>query len=147
MRRLSQLLVLALVSTGVTLGVGAQSAQAADCSGNLINRTLAKTSSGVTVGELVVYYNSSTGKNCARFNHLGPAYGVKSTTYVWLTVCASGTAPDVCRNGEVDDSIGDFAYYAGPVYVYAPNNCVRATGNLMYQGSQVRASTPVKIGC
>ncbi|MEH0841707.1 hypothetical protein V6U81_04835 [Micromonospora sp. CPCC 205711] len=147
MRRLSQLLALALLACVATVVTGAQSAQAASCSGYLINRTVAKTSSGVTVGELVVYYNSSTGYNCARFNHLGPTYGVASQTYVLLKRCTNGTSADLCWAETEDRSLGDYAYYAGPVQVYAPNNCVGAQGYVTYQGKYVWAYSPTKIGC
>lgn len=138
---------MALFACIAVVGTGAQSAQAAGCSGYLINRTVAKTSSGVTVGELVVYYNSSTGKNCARMNHLGPTYGVTDGTYVLLKRCANGTGPDVCWAEDEKYSLGDYAYYAGPVEIYAPNNCVGAQGYVTYQGKYIWAYTPTKIGC
>ena len=119
-----------------------------DCGGNLIFRKTAKVD-GTAIGELVVYYNSSNGNNCARFNHLGPAYGVSRYTSVWLDKCSTTNPGNGCAPvliwGIPDD--GPFSYHAGPVRVHSPQNCVRAEGRIHWDGSDRVVSTGGVIGC
>jgi hypothetical protein len=135
-----------LVAIGVVL-VPVAPAQAADCGGNLIFRQRALYN-GAAVGELVVYYNASTGNNCARFNHLGSAYGVSASTTVILTKCSTTNPGNGCGTALViaADS-GSYAYYAGPVSVHAPNNCVTAEGYIYWHGADRRVTTGGVIGC
>src|SRR5262249_24709863 len=109
-------------------------ALAGDCGGNLIFRKTVVVG-GAGVGELVVYYSSSNGNNCARFNHLGPSYGATRYTDVLLQKCSTTSPGNGC--GTVLDTSydsGQFAYYAGPVSVYAPRNCVTASGQIDWNG-------------
>ncbi|HVK24032.1 MAG TPA: hypothetical protein VM677_21980 [Actinokineospora sp.] len=105
------------------------SAQAAtNCSGSIIGRT------ANSIGELVVYYNASTGYNCARMNHLGASYGVAASTSVDISKCTGTTKSNPGTCTVVQSSQGSFSYYAGPVSTYAPNNCIRAWGEIVWQG-------------
>jgi hypothetical protein len=61
------------------------------CAGSLIeSRNL--NVGGKKVGELDVYYNGATGKNCARMNHTGSTWGKKLTTRVWIGIALPGDA-------------------------------------------------------
>jgi hypothetical protein len=84
------------------------------CDGSLIeSRNL--NVGGKKVGELDVYYNSATGKNCARMNHAGSTWGQKLTTRVWIGIC-SETKPGngTCHYDAATDAVdkGSYAYYA-----------------------------------
>jgi len=121
-------------------------ALAGSCSGNLISRKTAIVG-GTVVGELVVYYSSSDGYNCARFNHLGPSYGVTRYTNVQLLKCSTTSPGSGCGTPlAYPADPGQYAYYAGPVRVYAPRNCVVAVGGIDWNGSYNSVSTGV-IGC
>jgi len=122
-------------------------ALAEDCGGNLIFRKAAIVN-GTVVGELVVYYNSSNGNNCARFNHLGPSYGVTRYTDVLLKKCSTTNPGNGCGTVlDIGYNSGQFAYYAGPVRVYSPRNCVTASGLIAWNGSDHVVSTNGVIGC
>jgi hypothetical protein len=114
--------VLSLVLATSGLLFGAQSASAATAqsicgSGYYIQETASIS------GEATAYllYSNSTGKNCAvtiKNNHIGTPTStyakIRSSTTSWVT------------------NSGNFSYYAGPVYVYAPHVCVSYGGGTMY---------------
>lgn len=136
-RTASAVLTTIMLALGICV-LAAPSAQAvAGCGGSLIGRK-AITYSGTTIGELAVYYNASTGRNCARTNHLGPTYGVTRLTEATLVRCTQKT-----RQGDFCTEVGstyvidkdNYAYYAGPVSVYSPHNCVKATGVISWHGA------------
>ncbi|MFL6139589.1 MAG: hypothetical protein ACJ74O_17555 [Frankiaceae bacterium] len=132
--------------TGVIL-LSVQPAQADDCGGNVIYRDKAFYN-GNAVGELVVYYNASTGNNCARFDHVGAAYGVTAYTEVTLYKCSATQPGNGCGTTlDADSNSGYFQYYAGPVRVQAPHNCVRADGFIYWHGAYRVADTGGDIGC
>ena len=134
-----------LLAVGAMI-VPATSAQAStNCSGRII---FAKefTYAGSPIAELVVYWDASTGNNCARFNHLGASYGVAAETYAYILKC-NGTTPattTICT--EIDHSFGNYSYYAGPVKAYAPNNCVEVWGGMTWHGTDIYYNTG-PIGC
>ncbi|WP_127933522.1 hypothetical protein [Nonomuraea polychroma] len=71
--------------------------------------------SGTRTGTLEVYYGSSTGKNCA----LAYGYGAYANTMSWKRVSISRA------DGSQEDTDADYyQYYAGPVYVSAPGQCI-----------------------
>src|SRR3954447_7550557 len=90
-----------LTSSAVALAVGAVAAPTAeagtgDCAGNLIARKVARAGDGTAVGEVVVYYNASNGNNCARFNHIGPSYGVARETSIFIERCPTNNPGANC---------------------------------------------------
>lgn len=132
------LLVAACVTLGLTGAVQASaSVTATACSGSLIeSRNLVY---GTTkIGELDVYYNSSTGRNCAKMNHAGPTWGHALPTYVYISVCYETVAGGKCTQipGSQDDDYGTYAYYAGPVDTQTSSRgrCIAATGYITYAG-------------
>ncbi|TDD21585.1 hypothetical protein [Nonomuraea diastatica] len=72
-------------------------------------------------GTLEVHYSSSTGKNCALAYGYGPYYGTKS----WKRV----TISKADGSGEHTDA-NEYEYYAGPVYVSAPGQCIDVAGTV-----------------
>ncbi|SFL07968.1 hypothetical protein SAMN05216275_15217 [Streptosporangium canum] len=118
----------ALVST-----VSASPAQAADCSGSLIEHLPVG-----SLGYLDIYYSSSTGNNCARLNSTGSSYGESKYMSVRLNAC-SASSTSVCNVLDTDSDSGYFEYYAGPVTVYGKGRCLRAT----YQIKSISKMTPI----
>ncbi len=146
MSRSKAFALLTATTIAVSVGVGvapAAEAGSGTCGGSLIARKVAHDGNGTAVGELVVYYNSSTGNNCARFNHLGPSYGVARETNVFIERCLTNNPNNDCFNtgGPSDYDNGTYAYYAGPVSVHAPNKCVRAFGYILWNGARRNAET------
>lgn len=139
-------LMSAMVVGVLGLLVPVSPAAAEDCGGNLIYRERAW-AGGVAVGELVVYYNAANGNNCARFNHLGPSWGVTRPTNVTIYKCSTNNpGASGCSPVAQDSDPGNFAHYAGPVRVNAPNNCVMAQGYIFWNGSDRQVWSPL-IGC
>jgi hypothetical protein len=78
---------------------------------------------GPTFGDVYLYYNESNGYNCA-FTEKLIDRGMPTPVSVRL-----------CRQSDghcVSDS-GNYRYYAGPVYLYAANTCVRWGGSVTAQ--------------
>ncbi len=144
-----------LLTAAAGIVVPVAPAQAASsCSGTMISYANLKTSSGAVVGEIAVYYNSATGYNCARFNHRGPTYGVASQTAITIQRCHETTkATQTCTSSSsdpasaTDRASGNYAYYAGPVQVYAPRNCVSVEGYVTYAGREWWPFIPTVVGC
>lgn len=132
--------------TGTVVGSAGPAAAdgAGQCGGTLIDRSVVRYD-GAAIGELVVYYNASNGNNCARFNHLGAAYGVERRTVVQLYRCAERSPADCTPTvlAQEDEAV---SFYAGPVRVYSPANCVSARGAIQWAGA-VRAVSSGTIGC
>ena len=115
----------------------AASSPTGPCAGALIERRFARAHRHGKlrkVGELVVYYDSATGKNCARMNHYGPTVGRPRFTMVELRICRGNHRPGRhCRRPTrgVRDA-GRYSYYAGPVTTKqsARGRCIQARGYL-----------------
>ncbi|WP_026413878.1 hypothetical protein [Actinomadura oligospora] len=76
--------------------------------------------SGTRVGTLEVYWNATAKKNCAlMYNAFSPG----TFTYTQVSI---GRYP----GAYADDEHGPFGYYAGPVYVYAPVDCINVRGGI-----------------
>lgn len=134
---------------GLTLGLSG-SAQATTQSGAIATAKSAcgssythvsfVTSMGIINQDLywaVVLYSSTTGKNCA-VNIKDSAnwnYGVPS----WL-----GMGIKTVSQSSYTEDINNYTKYAGPVYVYAPNECV----NIHLTSPDLEWwSTAYQIGC
>ncbi|EFH87796.1 hypothetical protein [Ktedonobacter racemifer] len=84
------------------------------------------------IGELDIYYNSSTGWNCAKTVALGSAYGVPKAMGVLIVTCANTTPSRSCNTAgqTLDIDQGTYSYYAGPVGVYGKGHCIAAAGSI-----------------
>ena len=81
------------------------------------------------VAYIKIGYNPSTRKNCAFIqksttNH---SYGAASSISITLRMQSDA--------GTYANDHGDYKYYAGPVYLTAPNTCVSADGWEAWAGS------------
>ncbi|MDP5225725.1 MULTISPECIES: hypothetical protein [Arthrobacter] len=106
-------------SFGAVSATGAEAATGT-CSGTLVGHNPLSLN-GTTYAYLDVYYNSTTGYNCARTVHYGSTWGKPLFTSVTLNY--------VGRQGIASDS-GTYAYYAGPVSLYGRGICVEASANI-----------------
>jgi hypothetical protein len=144
--------VLAASVLGVVLSAGASRADAASgrCAGTLIeSRNLVVNKA--KVGELDVYYNRATGKNCARMNHAGKTWGKRHLTRVWIGICSEKRpGSNVCHYNPRTDAVnkGRFKYYAGPVTtkVSARGHCIAASGYLWIGGKRHTVGTSPWVG-
>lgn len=85
------------------------------------------------VGELDVYWDAATKKNCAVVFHAGPTWGKKLDTTIWLYRCAKGDREGGQCHSDVTHmhtQRGNFAYQAGPVTYKAAHRCVFAWGEI-----------------
>jgi hypothetical protein len=115
--KLATLLAGAALAFTTTLVAGTAPASATGPCGSSYTRVgvYAIPSSGTRTGTLEVYYSSSTGKNCALAYGYGSYYGTKT----WKGVSISRA------DGSGEDVDGDYyEYYAGPVYISAPGQCI-----------------------
>ncbi|MGW7462362.1 hypothetical protein [Streptomyces sp. NPDC054797] len=69
-------------------------------------------------GVLFLYYNSSTGKNCAILRR---DESFIASGGMGVTLKSSG-------GGATSDGGSSYRSYAGPIYLYAPNQCVYLSG-------------------
>lgn len=117
-RKLANLLAGAAVAATTTLVAGAAPAGAAGPCGSSYTRVgvyAVSRGDGTRTGTLEVYYSSTTKKNCA----LTYGYGAYANTVSWKSVTISRG-----DGSGKDPNAGDFKYYAGPVYVSAPGQCI-----------------------
>jgi hypothetical protein len=116
----------------------AASSQTGPCPGTQIEPTRYATRRGKRVGALRVYYDASTGKNCARMDHTRRTWGEPLMTFVYLRICWRSHQPGgPCYGGTkgVVDA-GMFEYYAGPVITKrsARGRCIYARGQIVVSG-------------
>jgi hypothetical protein len=78
--------------------------------------------SNVGGGKLLLYYNSSTGNNCAITQATGSSF---SRSYQYIDVHLGRS-----DGSSSDSDAGWYHYYAGPVYVHAPSACIDVSGRI-----------------
>ncbi|MFC8392220.1 hypothetical protein [Streptomyces sp. NPDC057238] len=126
-------LVVAMATVGATL-IAAPTASAAGygCSGSLISTYPVKDNSGVSRGNVYLYYNSSTGYNCAAtVKNSAGAYGTPTLTNVTLDRCKAGTSGSSCYSEKKVTDEGLYSYYAGPVSLSASDRCISIYGLIL----------------
>ena len=106
---------------------------------------------GKKVGELNVYYDSASGRNCARMAHAGSTWGKRLKTRVWVGICSerkpgSGTCHYDAKTDAVD--VGNYRYYAGPATTKksASGRCIAASGYLWIGGKRHTVGTKPWVG-
>ena len=132
MRGITAAALLAVALACVAAPAGARSDS---CKGTLVESQPMKGDKGKKIGELDVYYDSATGKNCAKLNHAGRTWGKRLKTRVWIGICSETTPNDhTCHYDPKTDSrqVGPFKYFAGPVTTKksAAGHCITATGDI-----------------
>jgi hypothetical protein len=137
------LLAAALIAPATAAWAG----DSGSCSGTLvIHKNL--NYSGTKIGELDVYFNSSTGVNCAKMNHGGPTWGVARETWAYIGKCEETNPTGTCHLVTDDKDLDpDARYYAGPVSVNAGNHCITASGYIYWQGAPRRVNTASTAAC
>jgi len=127
-----------LAVTGATWVITTQGASAAStCSGSLVEHSPVDgdypIGSDTLIGYVDIYYNSSTGDNCARAVTTGAAYGKASSIIVEIDKCRetrpSRTCTVIAHDRDPKSGFGSFGTFAGPVRVNAPRNCIQVTAH------------------
>jgi hypothetical protein len=122
--------VAAALCLATLITVSAPPASAAGCSGNLVGHHPVRNAAGELLAHVDIYYDSSTGYNCARLNSYDGWWGRRKWMYIELYTCRETTDPgDSCTqygsgSRYFDNDGGDFQYYAGPVSVYGRGHCI-----------------------
>jgi hypothetical protein len=111
-RKLLSLAGSLVLGAGLLVGTAAPAA-AAPCSGSHLGDW------SITGGYIAIYYNSSTGNNCALTYTNKP--GVSQHIMVSINVSGSST---------VSKDSGTYKYYAGPRSVYARGKCIDFSGQV-----------------
>jgi hypothetical protein len=147
-----QLLVAAIIALAL-LASHYQTSQAASFSAQINTQecqnpgvqvdTYPITANGSQIGEVDLYYNSSTGYNCAWTRTIGDAYGHAQHITIGIGACSpSNRQSDQCTGAtQHDDDLGDYHYYAGPAAVKAPGVCISLIGFIMWKGQSYAATT------
>lgn len=98
------------------------------CAGSLVGSWPIEGDEGVA-GNINLYYDSSTGWNCA--------VAVKSSGYVFYGLATNmyihmnnSSYDDNHTKNNFDSDSGMYKYYAGPVTVYGKNMCIWITGGI-----------------
>lgn len=124
MMRIAMVLALAIGGMAV-LPATAASAQGtgvtSHCSGTLIRHEPIG-----SYGHLDIYYDSSSGFNCARTVSSSSTWGERKYMEITLAVCRnSGCTNWGGTDAYFDQDYGQFKYYAGPVTVNGYGKCIR----------------------
>jgi hypothetical protein len=144
------LLGLAVIAIAALTGSAPASARSGKCAGHLIEKRNLNVH-GKKVGELAVYYNRATGKNCARMNHARSTWGKRLKTRAWIGICSERhPGASVCHYNPRTDAVdkGRYRFYAGPVTtkVSAAGRCIAASGYLWIHGVRYAVGTKPWVG-
>jgi hypothetical protein len=152
----------ALLLTGAALGatvVAAPSAMATSSGGscvgtlvNSLNLTVGNSGSGSVYGYLNVYWDGSTGENCAMVTSSSLDWGVQKPMRVSMGECEGDTV-STCNPYAVERTDGSgsypggswgpgsgYSYYAGPISVPAAGHCI-SVGGFIYLNGQFEYAT------
>lgn len=117
----------------------AASASGYGCSGSQID-TYPMYNSGTLFGDVYLYYDSSTGKNCAvTVATSAGGYGVSKLMYVSIDRCNETVDTGNCTGPAGVSDKGYYDYYAGPVSISAAGHCIAVTGQITYNGKYAGA--------
>ncbi|MFE6682850.1 hypothetical protein [Streptomyces sp. NPDC057729] len=109
------------------------------CASSEIDSYALKTSGGVTNGTIHLFYDSSSGKNCAvAVASSAGGYGAPTLKMVWLMKCPAGykawASCDDAHDAYVQDpAVGSstkYSQYAGPVSLSAAGRCIAVGGSI-----------------
>lgn len=123
----------ALIVSGMAVATAPQAQAASGCSGSLIESRTLKVGK-TTVGSMALYYNASTGMNCARTNHGGVTWNKKTYTLIEIYACKNTTPGRNCVLGKHAIDSGNYSKYAGPVSVYGKGKCIAVHANIWWKG-------------
>lgn len=121
-------------------------ASGSSCPGNLIQSIPVKSGSS-TFGSLDIYFDSSTGNNCAKTTATGSASGNATFIDVCLTRCKETSSGPNCTVDSIQCDPGAFHFFAGPVFEHAPGQCISANGDIVFNGVQAFGDLPGASHC
>ncbi|MFE5485709.1 hypothetical protein [Streptomyces sp. NPDC056527] len=127
---------LGMAAAFLVIGAPTASAGGYGCAGSQIATYPVKYGS-TTYGNIHVYYDASTGNNCA-VNVATTAGGYGKDKYMQVDISrCSETSPSATCHVEDQDYEGyyPFKYYAGPVVIYANNKCINVSAEIKYNGN------------
>ena len=144
----------ALLAASLLVGLGFASSKADAAGGWCPGRLIESRNLVVNhhkVGELDVYYNAATGRDCARMNHAGRTWGKRHLTRVWIGICSERRpGSNVCHYNSRTDAVnkGRYRFYAGPVTTKASarGHCIAASGYLWLRGVRHAVGTSPWVG-
>ncbi|GAA1940473.1 hypothetical protein [Kitasatospora viridis] len=151
MKKLAPIIAVLLFATGMAAFTTGSAQAATGCSGTLID-TYPAYNGGTVWANVYLYYDSSTGDNCAVTQSTSAGgYGVSKPMNVYLTRCNETTQSNTCTTSSVNQTVhdaGNYAYYAGPVSINAAGHCILVSGEETYDGVTVSAdSHPIASHC
>ncbi|WP_371598677.1 hypothetical protein [Streptomyces sp. NBC_00564] len=124
--------MLALAPTASAAGYG--------CAGSQIDSYPMYATGGTQFGTVFLYYDSSTGKNCAvTVATAAGGYGVSKLMHIEIVKCSQTVDTGSCTGV---DSVVDhdyYQYYAGPRSINAAGHCIAVTGQITYNGKYAGA--------
>ncbi|MFI1400782.1 hypothetical protein [Streptomyces sp. NPDC020681] len=131
--------LLALPSTASAAPTGSCGSSYAKIDSYQVTRDWAKPYVG---GRIDLYYSAATGKNCAITRPASGFAGKASR----ITVCLENADKNVAVQCDGIDK--NYRYYAGPVYLYAPGDCINVRGGVTLpdRGSYVGGAFKVHCG-
>ncbi|MBW5252331.1 hypothetical protein JGS39_25630 [Streptomyces sp. P01-B04] len=114
------------------------------CSGSQIDSYSVITGSAngsVNYGNVYLYYDSSTGYNCAvTVANSAGGNGVAKEMYISLIKCTQTTSTGTCTlTSTRDEDKGNYLNYAGPVKIPAAGHCIQISGRIVYKGKSAGA--------
>jgi hypothetical protein len=120
-------------------------AQAAPCAGTQLAHDPVRVG-GTVWGYVDVYYRD--GVNCAQLNKVGSVRGVATYMELILRTCSQRSPGPTCTTVDYDNDYGTYEYYAGPVRVTAPNQCIAWNANIQHNGRiAAKKSDPFARNC
>ncbi|CAM5449962.1 hypothetical protein ACFYZI_18585 [Streptomyces griseorubiginosus] len=125
----------AVIASGMVFAPAA-SAAGYGCAGSEIDTYPVKTSGGTQYATIHLFYDSSTGNNCAvTVATTAGGYGTSETTMASISEC-SGTTLTSCVDGAITRKAdaGSYQYYAGPVSVPGAGHCILVSGSRTHNG-------------
>ena len=138
-----------LAGLGLTAGGSVAAAPAAQatqtstsCVGTLVSSEPFSYVSNQIFAWQNVYWDASTGENCALLQSGNMDWGVAKPMSITIYTCATDTGPsgkgdDLCAElagtRPANDS-GSYAYYAGPVSASGAGHCVEVKASVTYNG-------------
>lgn len=118
--------VLAMAGAVMVADTATASASGWGCSGSEVSGSPypATTPSGAVFSYVHLYWDGSTGTNCAVNVKTGSLYGTPTLTEVSLRECAEDTPGGNCDQIYAQGDNQIYSYYAGPVHVPGAGHCI-----------------------
>lgn len=121
-----------------------------NCVGSLVEGDALRTSTGTVLGYLNIYWDASTGQNCATVTSSSLDWGISKPMGVAIVECQTDTpntacnaiGPGIVKDPPAGPGNPNYSYNAGPVSVPAVGHCIRAGGEVIFNGQTALYNTP-----